>query len=537
MEINRVYKLKINEYLYIEIVYDGKSVYISGGNCPENSISLVNIKGKSIIKVNGLPRCTIDLSSSKVNSNLLIIPTAAVRNYSECINTEAKDDDYIINQVGFNKVITEEIHNETEFHTHFMEILSGEQYLNIILKYIDYVGIDADGNLCRVYPTSRNNPKEIDGTNVFKWISKNEIYSNRELYNKLISQLSLPINKQVPFSKINETLTRRTALLNLAGFSIAKSEIDVLDDSSEQLKNEVGRLCSDAKADIYVEILIESLNILKKQGIKYVELSFSTPTTIIKIYERLQNYNIDGIKFNFLLSENRNADGSSFREFYKDSKSGNQKRNKKSVECWLTKLIDAGMVTGFDLMGIEQEIVPNDYIKGSINNGSLYDKLEPILIRLNKYQNNALICRLHAGEFVYDSPNLDGKSNPERSLEIIDSIASNNNIIIPPPSIRIGHGVHINKNKNYLNLLKKYKVTVEINASSNFALGNIKRFQDIPYNWYLQNGIPVVLGTDGGGFYLTTPLDESNIAQMFGGIQVAKKINEHDSDELKKRGI
>ena len=537
MEINRVYKLKINEYLHIEIVYDGNRIYVSNGNCPRNSVSLVNFRGKSIIKINGLPRCTIDLSSGKVNSNLMIIPTASVRNYLECINTEAKDDDFLMNQAVFNRGISEEIKNETELHTHFMEILSGEQYLNIILKYIDYVGIDNDGNLCRVFPINISNPKEIDDTNVFKWISKNDIFSNKELYNKLISQLSLPVNKQVQFSKINEILTRRTALLNLAGFNIAKSEIDVLDSSTEQLKNEVGRLCSDAKADIYAEILIESLKILKKQGIKYVELSFSTPTTIVKIYERLQNYRIEGIKFNFLLSENRNADGSSFREYFSDSKTGKTKRNKKSVECWLTKLIDAGFVTGFDLMGIEQEIVPNDYVKGSINNGSLYDKLEPILVRLNKYQNNNLVCRLHAGEFVYDTPNLDGKSNPERTLEIIDSIADNNKITIPPPSIRIGHGVHINENKNYLNLLKKYKVTVEINASSNFALGNIKKFQDIPYNWYLQNGIPVVLGTDGGGFYLTTPLDESNIAQMFGGMSAAKKINAHDSDELKKRGI
>ena len=318
---------------------------------------------------------------------------------------------------------------------------------------------------------------------------------------------------------------------------MVKDEINELELPFKQLNVKVRELCSDAKADIYVEMLIKALDTLKKQGIKYVEMCFSLPSTIIKIYERLANYNIDGIEFKFLLSENRNADGMAFREYYLDNKTGKIKRNNQAVECWLKKLIDAGYAIGFDLMGAEQEIVPNDYIKGSINNSSLYDKLEPILVMLNKYNNKDLICRLHAGEFIYNTPNLDNKSNPERSLEIIDSIARNNNIVIPPPSIRIGHGIHFVKNDNYLKLLKKYKVTVEINASSNFALGNIKNIHDIPYNWYLENGIPVVLGTDGGGFYLTTPLDESNIAQIFGGIEAAKGIHDYDTMELKKRGI
>ena len=538
MEKNRVYKLKINEFLYIEILYDGSSIQIvSNGNCSEHVVSLVNVNGKSIIKINGLPRCTIDLLNGNVTSNLKVIPTAAVRNYSECFNTKSEDKDFLINQVTFNKGVSERVQNETELHTHFMEILSGEEYLNIILKHIDYLGIDYDGNLCRAFPIKNYSPRELDDTNIAKWLSKDEILSNKELYNKLVSQLSLPIDKQVPFTEINKILTRRTALLDLVGYYNAKTEIDSLNVSNNQFNNEIRRLCSDAKADIYVEILIKSLDTLKKQGIKYVELSFSTPTTIVKIFERLKNYNISGIKFNFLLSENRNADGKSFREYFIDVKTGEQRRNKKSVECWLEKLIDAGYITGFDLMGAEQEVVPNDYIKGSINNGSLYDKLEIILVKLNKYENNNLICRLHAGEFAYNTQNLDGKSNPERILEIIDDIAANNNIIVPPPTIRIGHGIHINKNSNYLRLLRKYGVIIEVNASSNFALGNIKNMYEIPYNWYLQNGIPIVLGTDGGGFYLTTPMDESDIAQMFGGVRVAKEINGNDAIELKKRGI
>ena len=97
--------------------------------------------------------------------------------------------------------------------------------------------------------------------------------------------------------------------------------------------------------------------------------------------------------------------------------------------------------------------------------------------------------------------------------------------------------MHIQKNSNYLLLLKKYKVTIEINSSSNFALENIKNMSDIPYRWYYENNIPVVLGTDGGGFYLATPASESQNAELFGGRDVAKGIHETDQSEMRRRGL
>ena len=130
-----------------------------------------------------------------------------------------------------------------------------------------------------------------------------------------------------------------------------------------------------------------------------------------------------------------------------------------------------------------------------------------------------------------------GKSNPERTLEIIDKIVQDNNLTVPPPSIRLGHGLHIQKNSNYLSLLKKYNVIIEINSSSNFALGNVKNMSEIPYRWYYENNIPVVLGTDGGGFYLATPASELQNAEIFGGRDIAKMVHETDQLEMRKRGL
>lgn len=539
LEKNKVYRFNVNDYLYIDIVYNGEEVLIdSFGNTPPNTISVSSTSKKTIIKVAGIPKCTIDLENGKVHTNSKLMPTSTVRNYSEIIRTKAKEDEYLYNHLQYSKNDGDEVvQNETELHTHFMEILSGEEYLQLVLKHLKFIGLDSNGNLCRSYPTDSSNPRLLDDSMVYHWISREDILSNRDLYNNLVMQLSLPIDRQVPFTEINKILTRRTALLDLIGYNNAKSQIDSIDVPYNELDNAVRKLRSDAKADIYVEILLMSLATLKKQGIKYVELSYSTPNTITKMFKKLKDIKIEGIKFNFLLSENRNAQGMAFREYYVDGVTGEKRRNKRALELIIPKMIKAGYITGFDLMGMEQKITSSDYEKDSAGNSSLYDKLSPVLKVLNSFNDNNLICRLHAGEIQYEMPDPDGKSNPERTLEILDKIVQDNNLTVPPPSIRLGHGLHIQKNSNYLLLLKKYKVTIEINSSSNFALGNIKNMSDIPYRWYYENNIPVVLGTDGGGFYLATPASESQNAELFGGRDVAKGIHETDQSEMRRRGL
>ena len=60
--------------------------------------------------------------------------------------------------------------------------------------------------------------------------------------------------------------------------------------------------------------------------------------------------------------------------------------------------------------------------------------------------------------------------------------------------------------------------------------------KDIPYRWYYENGIPMVLGTDGGGFYLTTPTDEVKIAELFGGKDILSNVEDTEYSEMIRRG-
>ena len=120
LEKNKVYRFNINDYLYIDIVYNGEEVLIdSFGNTPPNTISVSSTSKKTIIKVAGIPKCTIDLENGKVHTSSKLMPTSTVRNYSEIIRTKAKEDEYLYNHLQYSKNDGDEVvQNETELHTH-----------------------------------------------------------------------------------------------------------------------------------------------------------------------------------------------------------------------------------------------------------------------------------------------------------------------------------------------------------------------------------------------------------------------------------
>ena len=372
--------------------------------------------------------------------------------------------------------------------------------------------------------------KILDTSNAKYWLSKEQLEDNHIVSSKLafdltIDKLSTYLNfhptKTGTFEDLNDILKKRSALLELAAYTAAYREIYSLNSDESTLVTDVREKINNAKIGIYVNMLVKSLRRLRHQGVKYVELSFSNPKTIIAIQEVMKDYQVPGIKYNFLLSENRSYKYSNF----------------KNAEKLLPEMIKKGYVCGFDLMGMEKPITPNDYKPNSPQHTSLYDKLEGVLTSLNSLNDDSVVCRLHAGEVYFESDIKEKKSNPEKTLEIIDQIVNDKGLKVPPPSIRLGHAQNIVKTDNYLNLLRKYNVTIEINATSNFALGNTKDLSSIPYKWYLDNGINVVLSTDGSGFYSTTIKDEARIANAFTDTTTVKKVLKSEQEELTRRGM
>ncbi len=89
--------------------------------------------------------------------------------------------------------------------------------------------------------------------------------------------------------------------------------------------------------------------------------------------------------------------------------------------------------------------------------------------------------------------------------------------------IRIGHALHFSPDINYFVNLKQFGVVVELCTSSNFSLSNIKDLAKIPYAQYIKHGIPVVVGTDGGGYYLTSLKQEASLINWFFDRRIKKK--------------
>ncbi len=487
-------KININNQLYMNIIIKDNDVYIQNANFPVAAISIE--KADNIIYIYCCEKeiASVDLENEKIYLTNKVITTTEVRSFAEYKRTNAPE--YKSNNESFYNDELKTIPYTMELHTHFMEVLNAEEFLQIIFKYIDYIPIDKDGNIC-LCALDADNPRLIDESDVYAWYDKHQALNNE----KILSQLRLPTDRQLPFEAITPPLLRRNGLIDLIGYRLSKDKI--LELEGDNILQAVKDLKSDSKAIVYTDILIESLEKHKKQGVKYVEFSYSNPNTIIKILEELnrRGFKDNDIKFKFLLSEDRKASGKPLR---------------KSTNKLKELLKDYDEVVGFDLMGFEKEILPFEFEE---TNGieTLYDKLKLIVNTLLASPREKTTLRLHSGEIYYDNPN-SLNNNPLLILKILKKIEDELGIDLSTKlDIRIGHGLHFQSTDEYFELLKHFNVIVEICISSNFALGNIKDLKNIPINEYIKHNIPVVLGTDGGGFYLTTLEDEERLAGIFAG--------------------
>jgi ADP-ribose pyrophosphatase YjhB (NUDIX family) len=106
------------------------------------------------------------------------------------------------------------------------------------------------------------------------------------------------------------------------------------------------------------------------------------------------------------------------------------------------------------------------------------------------------VIRVHAGE---------NPAHPENIRLAMEACRGYN------VQMRIGHGLFGVDDRTLLQL-KKDNVIVEFNLNSNLALNNIQTSREVPIRRYLDQGVQVVLGTDGYGIYQTSLEMESRAA-------------------------
>lgn len=355
------------------------------------------------------------------------------------------------------------LQTKTELHTHFMGILSAKGFISFLKKHAHKIfwPLDKEQKDCKELLVSK-------------------ILSSKKSLKELIKSLTIPYGQKVSYIKLNEFYEIRRRLLN----RIVEQQPGYKEENK-----------FDIKTKIYNEYFNECLKELFKLGVKLIDITETNPKLIrdLTIDSDIKNK----IFCRFLLGFDRN-------QYLDDCR-----QRARQISQLLND--DKNMALGIDIMGYECKM-DNDclnYSDSRKKSKSFKRKLEEFIKVLNQSDNTVL--RIHAGE------NEDSKENPEKTLQMIDEICKEQKITIPPPAIRLGHASHFIKNINYIKLLKKYNVIIEINATSNYALSNINNYDEIPYKYYLKNKIPIVLATDGHGLYDTSIMKEDFVALLING--------------------
>ena len=293
-------------------------------------------------------------------------------------------------------------------------------------------------------------------------------------------------------------------------FTDLKKKVRTIKDSYKDINEGDSRLVLVIKQrirdTIYYELLTKSIDSTIKDEVDYIEISFSNTDVISNLTKKMSDE--ERKRVSFLYSVSRKKMSTEKESVFKEEKFEELLRDRKIV--------------GFDLMGEERGLTVKDITDYNNPNSFcsvIYKAIDKMISCKKSDPDRDCVLRIHAGE------NEESNYNPLYSLAVIEKILNERfkNDKEFWPKIRIGHGVYFPKNnelqKEYARLLRDLDAVVEINASSNYSLSNVKRLSTIPYEWYLKNRINMVYGTDGPGMYYTSLRQQRILAR-----ELRKKI-------------
>lgn len=374
-------------------------------------------------------------------------------------------------------------YTKTELHTHLVGILSAEEFI----YFLKFFGVQTIH-----WPLSYNKIVELD-----------EILNNP----KYLSALEVKRGTSVSYSALHSLYEVRTEML--------KETVDMVSKAHGLSKNK-------ANQEVFNSLINHSLRSLVNQGVEYTEISYSFP-------DRIANFKIDPdlsdkIKCRFLLSTQRsNPVSSPIKEV----------NTFERIASKLETVLKSGNAIGFDIMGEESKLTDEERDYDNLQS-SFKRKLELIFNVLVKHEDS--VFRIHSGE---TSCSFDNTITVLRMLdEVIDEYCIANGVAreeVKLPEFRIGHGIYFDPSSEYLDLLHKLGVIIEINVSSNVALGNVGSQFDVPYKYYVSNDVPIVISTDGHGLYDTTLSREDRIAMICLGTYKYKKVKDFDDQILDRK--
>ena len=374
--------------------------------------------------------------------------------------------------------ISKDMMPKTDLHTHFAGTLSADtliggikkklskgQPVNYPIKFLlEIAGINwkdlaiyfsSPEEFLSFKKSFRENPNAtFDITKMFQdkhKISVENDQKNTSNIDKLKTILQIPANKTIVFNDMEKYYEYRDVLVK--------------------------------DRSLLAYFLEEIGNDYQKQGLKYVEISFSkvTDPACLKIIEEIvpDIEQKTGVTMRFLGIIARTA----------------QKEHRESqIAMYEQFAAKSPYVVGMDLLAAE------------IN--STYDVF-PELIGLcewAKVNYPGMVVRIHAGETSY---------HPENIAGVVDLAQRYPNI-----NFRVGHGIY-GVHDDLIRAMKKCtNIIPEINMASNATLNMKSDLANHTLFKYIEEGIPVVLGSDGHGLYQSHPADLIKLLHYAEGVDV-----------------
>ena len=242
--------------------------------------------------------------------------------------------------------------------------------------------------------------------------------------------------------------------------------------------------------ELFPDLLHSLAETYQDTGVEYAELSYSSFIGD-RDYMEMINQNVPeieaatGVKLRFVAGLWRHSD----KEWNMDDTDR------------IMSIARSPYIVGVDFMGHETN-----------STETFKDELQA-LANYTMSEDPDFTIRVHAGE------NPMFKDNVKDTLRIIydehKAREEADGQEYPMPRVRIGHGLY-GVDEETIQLAKEMGAIIEFNISSNLALNNINSIAEIPIKKYLDAGVDVVLGTDGGGIYSTIGEQEALLATTAG---------------------
>ena len=374
----------------------------------------------------------------------------------------------------------------TDLHTHFTGVLSGAELYEVAIKSpakSDPIVFSKDVLLNNGYvsPQQYEQLKKEGHVVTKEFIIKGEPRTV-ELVELSILDSKIPGFKDRVISKMEISAEHQETFKDLDAVYDARKPFFASTDT-----------------ELYDQYFLAIAKKYKESGVKYCELSVAPQMFLHKNPEK-QAEKLE--HFSKLFTRIQKEYGVDIKFLLGNSRSSNSEKQVDEFLFHAQDLAQYPFVSGVDVLGHERTSNREfEYMFASMTSFCIKNGLQDYTIR----------C--HTGEST------EYEDNTKVFLQAIkrerDYLASQGYKVDGIPDIRIGHGLH-GMDEETIDLCRELGATIEINASSNFSLNNVDFLNQVPIKSYLDKGLKVVIGTDGGGVYGTDSRVEALVAQAAG---------------------